>query len=89
MKRIKTTLWYYDFTRMDTAWNRKIPYVTILNNTKWRKPTQYWSRTFVEEYMPIVEKHDLVEYLSDFGYETTTTCVYGKNRCEGLDDIAY
>ena len=33
-KKIRARLWHYDFTRIDTKWNRKIPNVTILNKRK-------------------------------------------------------
>jgi len=32
ISKIRATLWNYDFTRLDTEWNRKIPGVSILKN---------------------------------------------------------
>ena len=49
MKAVKATLWDYDFTRVDNAWNRKIPGVEIGGDN-------WWSRKNPREYVPVLEK---------------------------------
>ncbi|KAE9320352.1 hypothetical protein PF008_g18051 [Phytophthora fragariae] len=50
---IRAQLYYYDFTRLNTSWNRALPMSKILDNSS---DPQWWTRTFVREYMPALER---------------------------------
>ncbi|KAJ8524524.1 hypothetical protein ON010_g16593 [Phytophthora cinnamomi] len=50
---IRAQLYYYDFTRLNTSWNRAIPTAKILDNHSY---SQWWTRTFVREYLPALER---------------------------------
>ncbi|KUF96305.1 Potassium voltage-gated channel subfamily B member 2 [Phytophthora nicotianae] len=49
---IRAQLYYYDFTRLNTSWNQALPTAKILNYND----TQWWTRTFVKEYLPALER---------------------------------
>ncbi|GMF30697.1 unnamed protein product [Phytophthora lilii] len=50
---IRAQLYYYDFTRLNTSWNRALPTAKILDNSS---GSQWWTRTYVREYLPALER---------------------------------
>lgn len=98
---IRSNLYVYDFTRIDSDWSRTIPGVLHIKlkdgkvpssqdrkNSNLTYPTrlgwwedmttfphQYWSRTFVREYTPVMKAGDfsVQEYLENTGY--ASSCV--------------
>eukprot|EP00644_Phytophthora_capsici_P013047 jgi/Phyca11/101337/e_gw1.5.531.1 len=50
---IRAQLYHYDFTRLNTTWNRKLPMVKFLSNSS---DPQWWTRTYVREYLPVLER---------------------------------
>ncbi|GLD95548.1 hypothetical protein PINS_up004225 [Pythium insidiosum] len=53
---IRAQLYYYDYTRWNTTWNRAIPTAKLLADDELKKPGQWWTRTFVKEYLPALER---------------------------------
>lgn len=64
-KRVRATLYHYDFTRVPSAWARRIPQVTTLPTNcsalgPWvgggQECARWWVRTRVKEYVPPVDR---------------------------------
>jgi len=97
--KIRARLWLYDFTRLDTEWNRRIPGVVIVNKNAsfWhgmvRLPEQVWFRRGEREYLPPFGKDDpyVSRFLSHYNLVQSGTdgivkkCVVGNNRCSNLN----
>ena len=73
--KIRARLYHYDFTRLETEWNRGIPGTKLINTTDWthdifRRPEQYWHRQFSRMYLSEVAQGDsgLEGHLSRYGY---------------------
>jgi hypothetical protein len=73
--KIRAKLYHYDFTRLETEWNRDIPGVQLLNTTDWtrdifQRPEQYWKRQFSRMYLVEIARDDpgLEKHLSRYGY---------------------
>jgi hypothetical protein len=73
--KVRAKLYHYDFTRLETEWNRGIPGVQLVNTTDWmrdlfRRPEQYWQRHFSRMYLDEIIKDDpgLEKYLSHYRY---------------------
>ncbi len=82
---IRANLYSYDFTRMDTEWNRKIPGITLLSEQN--RQDQWWSRHFSREYLPAIEAGNvsLQNFLSNYGF--TSMCHYQDgDKCNRLSD---
>jgi hypothetical protein len=69
-KRVRATLYHYDFTRVPSAWARRIPRVSMLPaNCSVLGPwvgggpdcARWWTRTRVREYVPPVDRGILEE----------------------------
>ena len=72
IKEIRVQKYIYDFTRVPTEWNQRIPNVDILSllseeegrNSGWshywwvlrKYPDRYWTRNFDSEYLPPLER---------------------------------
>ncbi|GMF30298.1 unnamed protein product [Phytophthora fragariaefolia] len=50
---VRAQLYYYDFTRLNTSWNRALPTVEVLDSSS---NPQWWTRTFAKEYLPALER---------------------------------
>ena len=80
IKKVRASLYEYDFTRLDTDWSCGIPGATILQNEHfWGFPTQVWTRKFVRSYLPPIDKN----ILRLNGFEDRT-CIAQKNRCSDV-----
>lgn len=57
---VRTKLFHYDFTRMESRWSRQIPGVTLLKASSKDngKVQAYWSRSYQRDYLPTIEKGD-------------------------------
>jgi len=88
LRKIRAILYHYDFTRVDTTWSQTIPGVQMLSDKSsvfTSKPSQVWTRTFVRQYLPPVEPHDLKDFLQSQGYKIFCTdpsrpCAHLRNR---------
>lgn len=82
--KLRATLYHYDFTRLDTEWNRRIPNAELINSSTpldiLRFPKQYWTRQVVRTYLgAIPHGHpDLAKHLLRYGY--TSLCM--EDSCE-------
>lgn len=84
---IRSKLYHYDFTRITTEWNRRIPGVKILPNQGWWEyPETIWTRSLINEhYTPVLEfdNASVQQFLSRSGY--SQTCGDYKTRCNDID----
>mmetsp|Transcript_8643 Transcript_8643/g.12947 ORF Transcript_8643/g.12947 Transcript_8643/m.12947 type:complete len:677 (+) Transcript_8643:78-2108(+) len=81
---IRANLYNYDFTRIDSEWNQRIPGVTLLTEQK-RRRDQWWSRQFNREYLPVIEAGNmsLQNFVSSYGF--TSMCSYQEeDKCSRL-----
>jgi hypothetical protein len=93
--QIRATLWDYDFTRLPTPWNKRIPNVTF-SFTKYesflrdlvRQPPKYWSRSNPREYFPPIQREQADDFLIHHAFLHKTpknpsgrVCSYGMDRC--------
>ena len=78
--KVRAHLYFYDFTRIDTSWSKRIPNILLERSELERKtlsknffqfPNVYWNREYVREYIPEFTKHDLSvhKFLSHHGYD--------------------
>ena len=86
IKRVRASLYHYDFTRLDTEWSRR------LTNTKRVEmnnfiPEQVWTRELVGQYLPELEPNNtsVLEFLQHTGYRSQV-CVDHKDRCRDDGD---
>jgi hypothetical protein len=65
---VRSWLFHWDFTRLDTPWASDIPGTTIVNSSA---PGQWWARKQVEEYAPALQLNNpsLGQFLSQFGWK--------------------
>lgn len=82
--KIRAKLYHYDFSRLNTEWNRRIPQTLLTNTTNiLQRPHQYWYRTFTRPYLGEMDKNvytDLRNQLAANGY--TQMCHYGtEHQC--------
>jgi hypothetical protein len=96
--KIRATLWDYDFTRLPTQWNKRIPNVTFSFTDYdyfwrdiFRQPPQYWTRSNPREYLPPIQKGQADDYLIHHTFMIRTpqnptgkVCYYGRDRCYHL-----
>lgn len=47
-KSIRASLYYYDFTRLNSTWAHRLPNAVIVSSSS----SQWWARTFAREYLP-------------------------------------
>jgi len=93
--KIRATLWDYDFTRLPTPWNKRIPNVTF-SFTKYesfwrdviRQPPKYWTRSNPREYLPPIQRGQADDFLIHHAFLHRTpknpsgkVCFYGMDRC--------
>jgi hypothetical protein len=52
---IRCHLYYYDFTRLDTSWNRRIPTAEFISSGN-GSSSPWWTRTFAREFLPELER---------------------------------
>jgi hypothetical protein len=81
--RVRATLYHYDFTRLDTAWARRIPGVTVVKGgASWRPLAQVWARERVGQYLPPLERDNpsLRQFLQQAGYGQSS-CITAQHRC--------
>lgn len=79
--KIRAKLYHYDFTRLDTEWNRAIPGTIMTNTTSILRPEQYWYREASRMYLGEIgnESHIALEkQLLSHGY--TRECHYGTEQ---------
>ena len=71
---IRAILYNYDFTRIDTPWNKKIPGVSF-NQTQW------WTRSHRKQYLPEIHRGDksLDSFLNHYGF--LPVCLTVEERC--------
>lgn len=53
---IRAQLFYYDFTRLNSSWNRVAPNADVVVSDDENDQTRWWTRTFSREYLPPLEK---------------------------------
>lgn len=87
LSKIRAKLYHYDFTRLDTEWNRAIPGTRLTNSTSiFRQPDQYWYRQFSRMYLGEFGKenrHTLDKHLSSHRF--TRDCESGTDyQCRNL-----
>jgi Lipase maturation factor len=87
IRRIKSKLYHYDFTRVETDWSKSIPGVKILPGTFWSRimtmrPKVVWNRKLAREYMGTIDagNPELSQYLQSQGYGRH--CEKSENRCD-------
>lgn len=70
---LRSWLYHYDFTRLDTPWARSIPGARIVNASGAAGVgiDQWWARTRVQEYTPALSLKDLKQLAQQQGWLTT------------------
>lgn len=95
LMKIRAILWDYDFTRLPTPWNKRIPNVTYSfteYDSFWRavarQPPTFWSRSNPRVYLPPIESGQADNYLIHHAFLHRTpknpsgkVCFYGMDRC--------
>jgi hypothetical protein len=80
--KIRAKLYHYDFTRLNTSWNRGIPGAVLSNTTSiFQHPPQYWDRRYSRPYIGGLDKDGILnikKQLVSHGY--TDVCQYGTDR---------
>lgn len=57
VQAIRAQLYYYDFTRLNSSWNRRIPNADFVGSGgENENDTRWWTRAFAREYLPPLEK---------------------------------
>lgn len=93
--KIRATLWDYDFTRLPTPWNKRIPNATYAfteYDSFWRdiirQPPTFWSRSNPRVYLPPIESGQVDNYLIHHAFLQRTpknpsgkVCFHGMDRC--------
>lgn len=84
---VRSSLYHWDFTRLDTPWAKDTPGTTILTNSS---ASQWWARKRINEYAPALQLNNpsLKEFLGQFGWRAEllgpgrqSACTYtGKPR---------
>jgi hypothetical protein len=81
-------LYSYDFTRINTNWNQRIPGVHIVPSHKSTfSSRQWWTRSYKGQYLPSLDanNHYLKEYLHSYGF--MDICILPNERCNLLTGI--
>ncbi len=85
---IRALLFHYDFTRANTSWNQRIPGTDILTNNERSDNNDWWTRTFVKEYLPNLDAdNDSVKaFLRSQGFPIgkSFTCLSYEEKCSIL-----
>eukprot|EP00553_Chaetoceros_curvisetus_P002502 CAMPEP_0204616432 /NCGR_PEP_ID=MMETSP0717-20131115/3679_1 /ASSEMBLY_ACC=CAM_ASM_000666 /TAXON_ID=230516 /ORGANISM="Chaetoceros curvisetus" /LENGTH=269 /DNA_ID=CAMNT_0051629679 /DNA_START=901 /DNA_END=1710 /DNA_ORIENTATION=- len=82
---IRALLFQYDFTRADTTWNQRIPGTKFSWNNENHENNDWWTRTFVHEYLPTLDaNNDSVKaFLRSQGFPVgkSFTCLSYEEKC--------
>lgn len=83
-------LYSYDFTRINTKWNQRIPGVHIIPGDKSSGTSssgQWWTRSYKRQYLPSLDANNpsLKQFLSSYGF--IDICILPNERCDLLTDI--
>lgn len=79
--KLRAKLYDYDFTRLDTDWNKKIPgseIIAFAQENDQQSRQNYWKRTYKMTYIPEV---DINSFNSGHGFQK---CVPIEARCEQM-----
>lgn len=81
LSNLKLNLYTYDFTRMSTEWNKRIPLTYIIQS---KSDKNWWVRSFQRTYLPPLDVHNelLKKYLASYKYLDVCTNPY--ERCDLL-----
>lgn len=76
--KIRAKLYHYDFTRLNTLWNRGIPGAVLTNTSSiFLRPQQYWYRQYFRSYLGELDRESILsikKQLVSHGY--TDVCKY-------------
>lgn len=77
---VRSSLYHWDFTRLDTPWARDTPGTTILINSS---APQWWARKHVNEYAPALQLNNpsLKEFLGQFGWRAELLAPDRQSAC--------
>ena len=94
LSKVRAIIWDYDFTRLPTKWNERIPDVTFSSseNDFWtgifRRPSEYWTRSNPRVYVPPLQVGQADDYLVHHGFIRRTSqnpigkqCYKRNDRC--------
>lgn len=65
---VRSWLYHYDFTRLDTAWARTIPGARVINVTNNRSREEWWVRKQVRAYMEPADRESLKQIAERQGW---------------------
>lgn len=77
---VRSSLYHWDFTRLDTPWARDTPGTTILANSS---APEWWRRKRVQEYAPALELKNpsLKDFLRQYGWRTELHALERQSAC--------
>ncbi len=80
---IRAVLYTYDFTRIDTEWNQRIPGIELVSKKNGKK--KWWSRQSKGNYLPVIEPdNDSVKSFLN-NYRFSSKCFYNeKSKCKDI-----
>ncbi len=77
---VRSSLYHWDFTRLDTPWARDTPGTTIIANSS---SPQWWARKHVGEYAPALQLDNpsFKEFLGQFGWRAELLVPKRQSAC--------